>query len=51
MPQFLGQLRANEIFASLFNQILSQEIESSNIRAGYGSLVERARVDGGLHGK
>lgn len=50
MPSFLGQLRANEIFASDYNMIISQEVNAENIAAGYGSLVERARVDGGLYG-
>lgn len=50
MPSFSGQLRANEIFATDFNMIISQEVNASNIAAGYGSLVERARVDGGLYG-
>lgn len=47
---FTGQLRANEIFAPIYNMIISQEIEADNITDGYGSLVERARVDGGLLG-
>lgn len=47
---FTGSLRANEIFAAIYNMIISQEVESRNIAGSYGSLVERARVDGGLHG-
>lgn len=50
MPSFTGQLRANEIFATDFNMIISQEVNAKNIADGYGSLVERARVDGGLLG-
>lgn len=47
---YLGQLRANEIYSVLFNQIIGQEVFSDNIADGYKSLVERARSDGGLHG-
>ena len=50
MPQFTGQLRANEIFASDYNMIIAEIVNAKNIAAGYGSLVERARVDGGLYG-
>lgn len=47
---FTGQLRANEIFASLFNMVISIDVNADNIADGYGSLVDRARVDGGLYG-
>lgn len=43
-------LNPNEIFAPLFNQILSQEVFANNI-AGVGSeLVDMARVDGSMYG-
>ncbi len=47
---YTGVLKPNEIFASLFNMIISQEIASDNIADGYNSLVDRAKVDGGLYG-
>lgn len=47
---FSGSLRANEVFAALFNMIISIDVNADNIADGYGSLVERARVDGGLLG-
>lgn len=50
MPAFTGQLRSNEIFASLFNLIISQEIFADNIKGTYGELVDEARVDGSLYG-
>ena len=50
MPAFSGTLNANEIFASLYNMIISQQINASNIKEGFSSLVNRARVDGGLFG-
>lgn len=50
MPAFTGQLRANEIFASLFNMIISQEVFGDNISGTFASLVDKSRVDGGLYG-
>ena len=50
MPSFLGQLRSNEIFAALYNMIISQQVFADNIKGTYSSLVDRARVDGGLYG-
>lgn len=50
MPAFLGQLNANEIFASCYNMLISQEVNALNIAGTYGSLVEKSRVDGGLYG-
>lgn len=47
---YSGQLRANEIFAALFNMVISIDVNADNIADGFGSLVERARVDGGLYG-
>lgn len=45
---FTGQLNANEIFASLYNMIISQEIYADNIEGE--DLVDKARVDGSLYG-
>ena len=50
MPAFSGSLNPNEIFSSCFNMIISQQINASNIKEGFSSLVNRARVDGGLYG-
>ena len=50
MPAFSGSLNANEIFATIFNMIISQQINADNIKDGFSSLVNRARVDGGLYG-
>ena len=50
MPAFTGQLRSNEIFAALFNMIISQEVFADNIKGTFGELVDEARVDGGLYG-
>ena len=50
MATFNGQLRSNEIFASLFNMIISQEVFADNIKGTFSSLVDKARVDGSLYG-
>lgn len=49
MATFNGQLRSNEIFAALYNMIISQQVFADNI-AGTGALVDKAKVDGGLYG-
>lgn len=50
MPAFTGQLRTNEIFAALFNMIISQQVFADNIYDTKSSLVDAARVDGSLYG-
>ena len=50
MPLFTGALNANEIFSSIYNMIISQQVNTANIKDGYSSLVNKARVDGGLYG-
>lgn len=50
MPAFTGQLNANEIFAALYNMIISQEVRADNVAGTFSSLVERAKVDGSLYG-
>ena len=47
---FTGQLRSNEIFSALFNMIISQQVFADNIKGTFGSLVDKARVDGSLYG-
>ena len=49
MANFNGTLRSNEIFAGLFNMILSQETFSDNFADNY-RLVDKAKVDGSLYG-
>ena len=48
MAAFLGSLRSNEIFSALYNMIISQEVFADNIAGTSSSLVDKARVDGGL---
>lgn len=50
MPTFNGQLRPNEIYAALYNMIISQQVFADNIYDTKASLVDAARVDGGLYG-
>lgn len=50
MPAFTGQLHANEIFAALYNMIISQEVRADNIAGTFSSLVDKSRVDGSLYG-
>lgn len=50
MPAFTGQLNANEIFAALYNMIISQEVRAENIAGTFSSLVDKSRVDGSLYG-
>lgn len=49
MAAFTGTLNANAIFAALYNMIISQQVFADNITGNF-SLVEKARVDGGLLG-
>ena len=49
MPAFSGQLRANLVFAALYNMIISQQVFADNIRH-HQTLVDKARVDGTLYG-
>ena len=49
MGAFNGQLRSNEIFSALYNMIISQEVFADNL-GKHQTLVEKARVDGGLYG-
>ena len=50
MATFTGQLNPNEIFAALYNMCISQQVFSDNVYDTKSSLVDAARVDGGLYG-
>lgn len=47
---YAGKLNANEIFASIYNMIISQEVFADNIKGTNSSLVDSARVDGSMYG-
>lgn len=50
MPAFNGQLNTNEIFASIYNMIISQQVFSDNIKDTKSTLSDMSRVDGTLYG-
>ena len=50
MATFLGQLNSNEIFAALYNMIISQQVFADNISTTQSELVDMAKVDGSLYG-
>lgn len=51
MANFTGTLNSNEIFASIYNMIISQRVFSDNIAGEtYSVLVNKAKTDGGLYG-
>lgn len=49
MSTFNGRLNSNEIYSSLYNMIISQQVFSDRVGEGK-RLVDKARVDGGLFG-
>lgn len=49
MPTFNGTLRANKIFAALFNMIIGQYFTNDKYTTGY-RLVDSHKVDGTLYG-
>lgn len=50
MGAFNGKLNSNEIFAALYNMIISQQVFADNIKDTKSTLVDMARVDGSLYG-
>lgn len=50
MPNFNGQLNSNEIFAALYNMIISQQVFADNIYDTKSTLADMSRVDGSLYG-
>lgn len=50
MAEFTGKLNSNEIFAALYNMIISQQVFADNIKGTNSSLVDMARVDGSMYG-
>lgn len=47
---YAGKLNAHEIFASVYNMIISQEVFADNIKDTKASLVDAARIDGSMYG-
>lgn len=50
VTQFDGKLNANEIFGSLYNMIISQQVFADNIKGTYSGLVAKFKTDGTLYG-
>ena len=50
MANYNGQLKSNEIFSSIYNLIISQQVFADNIAGTKSELVDMARVDGTLFG-
>lgn len=50
MPNFNGTLNSNEVFAAIFNMIISQQIFADNIADTKSTLADLSRVDGSLYG-
>ena len=50
MPAFNGQLNSNEIFAAIYNMIISQQVFADNIYDTKSTLADMSRVDGSLYG-
>ena len=47
---YQGKLNPNEIYQSIQNMIISQQVFADNIRDTKASLVDAARVDGSMYG-
>ena len=50
MGLFTGSLHVNEIYDSIYNMIIGQQVFVKNISSPFSSLVDRARIDGSLYG-
>lgn len=50
VTKYDGKLNANEIFGSIYNMIISQQVFADNIKGTYSNLVEKFRTDGTLYG-
>lgn len=50
MANFTGQLNSNEVFAAIFNMIISQQVFADNIYETKETLADMSRVDGSLYG-
>lgn len=50
MPNFNGQLNVNEVYGSIYNMIISQQVFSDDIFTAREMLADKSRTDGGLYG-
>ena len=47
---YSGQLKSNEVFAAIFNMIISQSVNANNIKGVSSKLADMFRTDGSLYG-
>ena len=47
---FNGQLNSNEIFSSIYNMIISQQVFADNIKGTFSELSQMFKTDGTLYG-
>ena len=47
---FNGQLNSNEIFSSIYNMIISQQVFADNIKGVFGEFSQMFKTDGTLYG-
>lgn len=50
MATFTGRLNVNEVIGALYNMIISQYVFADNVSGLDSTLVDLARVDGGMYG-
>ena len=50
MPNFNGQLNVNEVYGSIYNMIISQQIFADDIFTAREMLADMSRTDGSLYG-
>lgn len=50
MPNFNGQLNVNEVYGSIYNMIISQQIFADDIFTAKEILADMSRTDGSLYG-
>ena len=50
MPNFNGQLNVNEVYGSIYNMIISQQVFADDIFTAKEMLADMSRTDGSLYG-
>lgn len=50
LAPFNGNLNANEVYAAIYNVIISQQVFANPIKGTYGSLAEMFKRDGSMYG-
>ena len=50
MPNFNGQLTVNEVYGSIYNMIISQQVFADDIFTARETLADMSRTDGSLYG-